>query len=642
MRLIYIICFIFLGCVGTLKAVKLSDLAAALDMSGQSGIELVSFKKRVYKLEKDKDFGDYDYKYDENDDYVYTDTNNEGWTVQSSASDHSKYTAYPVMGGSCVRSALPVKLEKASDAQEAWLVFKVYGPGTFSFYYKTSCDVSDTLYAIVDNEFMPFSATGYGDFVEDELVNEEITIDAGPATDGPYNGTYYHEVKFIFEKDLPKYFDGDYIPDGPIKPDKDEEGYKELLEEYKAELATFFNSVWLDCVQWTPEVLEFSLENNETMGIDSLLVIPETNAARLGYSVRFTTDGSTPNSRSELYDADGNGEGIEVTKTSTLKMAVFRGDILDRTTGNQGIHTLNLTIQASTPTLTVDSDASTASKVVLRATSGFAENQIVYTTDGSEPTATSAHYDASKGIEITRECIVKARCIRANVTMSETASFQVEALSAPVCALRNSSGKVEPYGVTTESRLTLAVEGSTENLYYGNSENAITNPYANGLTVAAGSRLYLRNQKQGNLSSAVVSVEAKAANSTVKLGAGNYALENGWNLVSFPVELTLASMNAILEWAPLEYDVDLRSYQRATAICPGGAYWIYNSGDGKTVTLKGYLTTTPASLVVGWNAIGIVTGQKSFDSKRVWGYSGGRYQILQGNPHLWKGYFVEK
>ena len=674
--------FLLVLCCGTWAAEdKVAKLAAALDMTGQKGVELLSFSKRVYTVVFDKDWGEYDYDYpvDWNgypvyDAPKYKETDSVGWSVQTKTENNTT----PLVGGSCLVSALPTKLEKASDAQDARLVFRVYGPGTFSFFYKTSCDPSDGISVYVDGGLYSFDASGYGtneeyDWVykvdsrtgeEKEVVNRaEIDIDGGVALTGPYVNTnkYWHEIVIVFTKDLPKTdWDGNYLPDGPEKPDKswyegDSEGYKEAMNEYEAEKALLKNMVWLDCVRWTPEELYFSLKKHEGVYYDQAIIDPETNALDKGYMLRYTLDGTTPTAKSLAYD--GSGE-LTLLEPCTVKMAVFFKDVLDsNNNGNTtevlqetsvGVLTQEVVIQASAPVLKVDKVASTATQVVLKpAEEIFEGNTLVYTTDGTEPTAQSTVGDPETGIVITSECTVTARCVREGILDSDTFAITVQKQQPPTYRLLDRNGMEEPNGVTTGNSLTLEVENPSGALKYGATADAITIPYTEPITVNAGASCYLRCVEEGSLPSEIVCVEVKKVDKNIVFGQGAYALEVGWNLVSFPMAMTQGSIQALVQRFTLfGFDAETRCYYRATTVKPGCGYWVYLGAaeDAPLIELSGSQKVDAAVVISGWNLLGLVNGQTSLGGKECWSYSNGAFTLLKSGqkPSLWKGYMVKK
>ncbi len=675
--------------VYSLNAVNVNDISNALDLTGQSGIELVSFSKRVYDWIYNSDWEEYDYKYDANDEPTYKDSSNTGWIVQSSDSDNRNYSTYPIKGSSCLRSGLPTERDKSSDAQEARLVFKVYGPGTFSFFYKTSCDDDDALEVYVDGEPTFFSESGYGEnseydwdySVDDqtgeelEVVNRaEIYVDGGLATSGPYEDTYYHEIMIVFKKDLPKAdWEGNYVPDGPEKPDEswyedDDEGYQEAMADYNAEMALFFNSVWIDWVQWTPLSITLDLADNKDPVrdadgnilydedenvlyknydkdgnfLDEATILLSTEASEMGYPVRFTVDGSEPTNSSPEFNFEEETY-LTLLKSCTLKAAVFVGDAIETTVG---VVSKEVSIKATAPSLELDSEHSTDTALVFKATNQYAANIIVYTTNGTDPTENSTVYDAETGIVIENSCTIKVRCVREGILASEIVSKTVEKLPVPNYRLLNADGEEEPNGVTTGSELKLEADNSSGTLKYGTSETDVTEDFPDdGLQIGIGKTYYLRNVEEGKLSSGIVRVQVKKVDTTIVFGEGDYLLEPGWNLVSFPIALTNASLQALLKnWNLLGYNVERQCYQRVTMIKPGYGYWVFQRAAAGTVgvELNGCMDTKTVTGRTGWNLLGPVKEQDSFGSNEAWSFSNGAYSPLKSDetPSLWKGYMV--
>ncbi len=653
--------FFLLLCMGLGAAEdKLAKLAAALDLTGQTGVQLESFTKRVYNFSYDDDWEWYVYDCDDDDNPTYKDTNNSGWTVQ----EGNKYSTSPIKGDSCLRADLPTDPDKkSSNALEARLVFKVYGPGTFSFYYKTSCDSDsssdfycdgDGIYVYVDGEPYNVGApmTGYGENSEYDWAyqdnNAEVTVE----------GNGYHTVMIVFAKDLPKTdWDGKYVPDGPQKPvksdyDGDTESYNEDLAEYNALKALFFNTVWLDGVKWTTTPLSLEWRNDEKdiidvngNYIDVAYLIPSTNAFDMGsgYAVRYTLDGSNPTTNSPEFDEEDTF--LTVMQSCTAKAAIFVNGKMDTSVG---VVSKQVTIKAKTPVLAVDAAASTDTQIVLKPTEAvFASNTFVYTLDGTDPTADSTVGDPEMGIIVTDECTVKARCVREGITDSDVSSFTVRKLQSPIYRLLNQADQEEPNGVTTGDSLRLVVENPDPTLKYGSSADAITTPYTAPVTVNVGTSIYLRCAEEGCIPSEIVCVEVKKADMTVVWGQGDYALEVGWNLVSFPMALTRDSVQALVQRLRLfGFDAENRSYYHATNVEPGRAYLVFLASPEKApnIELKGSQNVSAAAVQSGWNLLGLVKGQTSFSGKECWSYANGVYTLLPNGqkPSLWKGYMVKK
>ena len=122
-------------------------------------------------------------------------------------------------------------------------------------------------------------------------------------------------------------------------------------------------------------------------------------------------------------------------------------------------------------------------------------------------------------------------------------------------------------------------------------------------------------------------------------------MELGWNLVSFPIDMTSTSSQALLKkWTFFGYNSDVRCYQHMTTIKPGCGYWVFRKTADETggVELNGCVATETATGGAGWNLLGLVKGQDSFGSNEVWSFSNGAFCPLKSDekPSQWKGYMV--
>ncbi|MBQ7177017.1 MAG: chitobiase/beta-hexosaminidase C-terminal domain-containing protein [Victivallales bacterium] len=660
-RFLCIVCLFIVSFGNVLFGVSKNDIIAALDLSGQPGITLESFCRRVYTTKKYHEDDSYWFDYvDDNDgNPKYSTSSSNCWVVQSSSGDNSKYSTYPIKGESCLRSDLPTGLSSDSDAQEARLVFKVIGPGIFTFFYKTCCEDGDGIQVYVDrdDDFFDanaeFETSGYAEPMEDWSYTDEG--ESENRAEVTVYGEVPHEIMFVFTKDMPECDadTGNYMADGPEKPVKDDyngdtEGYNEDLATYNS-IMKCFNRVWLDWVKWKP-LLSLEIEDFEGCSfdkegnyLDEACVLLTTNAVDYGYRVRYTVDGSDPTSSSPEYDY--GAPYLSFKQSCTLKAAIFADGKMDE---EVGVVSMDVSIVASAPTLELDAEKTTGSAVIYRAANTVADNLIVYTTDGSEPTVESAVYDAEKGIVITSECTLTARCVREGVIASSTVSLSVERLPMPTYRLLDADNEHEevPNGITTGNSLTLKADNSSGILKYGSFEDDISTDYTAPVTIGVGGTLYLRNVELGKLSSEIARVQVRKPDTTVSWGVGDYALEPGWNLVSFPLLLTNESQQKLLRnWKLLRYDSERQCYQCTTMVKPGCAYWLFQKNRGETdgIELSGCMATEAEKCVKGWNLMGPVNGQERLEGKEVWSYSNGTYVPLGSGekPSLWKGYMVK-
>ena len=237
------------------SADDITKLAKALDLP--STVTLVKQTMRTFKVTKEVEDGTVFIEMDEDD---FTETTTSKWAVQSgSAGNKGGVMTSPKQGASCVVSGFTMDKTTEADARCARLHFKVFGPGVFRFWYKTSCDDSDGIRVYVDGEeSMDFMLTGgYGEDIDWEQA--EIAVDGGLAETGPYADPYAdpyeHEVIIEFFKDAPQYqYDSyadkdvySYDPQKLTEPDKrdydgDTAWYNEDLADYKAALLWFRGS----------------------------------------------------------------------------------------------------------------------------------------------------------------------------------------------------------------------------------------------------------------------------------------------------------------------------------------------------------------------------------------------------------------
>ena len=132
--------------------------------------------------------------------------------------------------------------------------------------------------------------------------------------------------------------------------------------------------------------------------------------AEPGAEIRYTTDGTAPTATSTLYTAP-----FDVTTTTTLKAMAVKAHYANSAVAEQSITIAIPTV--ATPTLTPGTGTYADSVTVTMActTTGA---QIRYTTDGSEPTATSSLY--ATPVTLTANTTLKAKAFKENWTASES------------------------------------------------------------------------------------------------------------------------------------------------------------------------------------------------------------------------------
>lgn len=656
-----------------LHADSLKEIAAALDMDASY------FTAQGYIKYKYDKYGDLEY--DDNDKPVIAKQNSDSyWTVQSKTTNDTS----PYYGKSCIRSTLGSRTPSAStDGTCARLYLKFFGPGTFSFAYKTATD-SDTLNVYIDGEesMEATALCGYG--VDQEWDTIDVAIPGGTAPDG----TYYHVVIVEFLKSGPSYWDGKYDKvEGPEKPNKDDfdmhdpfdkETYEDLLAEYNS----FYNCIWLDHFQWTPDTptltFQSGIDFSHTTILDRYDVSFMTNVLDFGYFITYTTNGSTPTAQSQryfTYDSEGDlvENTINVDKTMTIRAKVFTS-ATSAYTPELALSAL-ITVKASNPEITTVKQPDGSLKVTMQTLyltpkvtidingnpcideeSGelVDKNQIYYTLDGSDPATKGKLYDPELGVTITEACIIKAIARRDGVLDSDLVEYGIGQTSQPRVTMVNDQGQTEPYNVYTNSKgmtvTATAISGAVlqVSLDNGKTYNDFNGTFylkaANGQSSATA---LIRAVANDLLPSKAVSVTAIAATESWAFGTDTNVeqaidIQPGWNLISFPCYLTLADITAILqEYTIFAYDSEARAYCQVSTIKPGVVYWLFTKTAEATSILKGAPASVKMPSAEKWECYA-PTESKSVPSNIVaWEYRNGKFSeatsFVKG-----RGYIIHK
>ena len=128
-----------------------------------------------------------------------------------------------------------------------------------------------------------------------------------------------------------------------------------------------------------------------------------------GAKIYYTTDGTEPTASSTEYTS-----AISVTAAVTLKVIALKNGMND-----SAVATASYTITVETPAFSVESGAVNSGKeVTISCTTEGAK--IYYTTDGTEPTASSTEYTAA--ISVTPPMTLKAIAVKSGMNDSAVAS----------------------------------------------------------------------------------------------------------------------------------------------------------------------------------------------------------------------------
>ncbi len=597
----------------------------------------------------------FNFETDEDDD---TETTTSKWTVQSgSAGNKGGVMTSPKQGASCVVSGFAMNKTNAADACSARLHFKVFGPGVFRFWYKTSCDDSDGIRVYVDGEeSMDFMQTGgYGEDIDWEQA--EIAVDGGLAETGPYADSYEHEVIIEFFKDEPQYqYDSyadkdvySYDPQDLTEPDKrdydgDTAWYNEDLADYKAALLWFRNCIWLDGVSWQPTPVELAfMQDSETAHLDGLSLEFSTNVLDYGYHIRYTLDGTEPKTTSPVFMlTDDETEAIELTTTTTVRAAVFTGTLTAPKALSPAV-TVEGTfrIQSSAPTLALAEAQPSLESLSLTVTAAHTKARIHYTLDGRTPTAGSPTLVSGGTLTVTDTTPVKAICVRPDTETSEVAQFVATRCATPVVYANDNSPRavyVLPDGGAGIQVQASPAEGETISYSLnGGSWQACAGPLT--LTLApenedSPASLSVRSCRAGSLPSEPIEMGVYREKSFV------LPLAQGWNLISVPCHLSDDSANALLEQM-FEMTSD-GSYARPTELREHGAYWLYVGADeAPRLTLTGASVTSAPEPGKGWTMQGLPSGA-SLSGEEVWQFRKGRWERAAETAVQGCGYVIHR
>ena len=211
-------------------------------------------------------------------------------------------------------------------------------------------------------------------------------------------------------------------------------------------------------------------EGDNTFYFNATVTMTADNEA----AIHYTTDGTAPTEASTLYTAP-----FQVTATTTVKAIAVKAYWQ-----TSDVTTLDVTITAPTVETPVFSPvAGTYADSVTFSLSCATENAVVrYTTDGSEPTETSAAY--STPITLTATTTVKAKAFKTDWQASETATAVYSIVYDPVLtvsgnALAFTSTQLSQTFTIGGAHLTDPITLTVDNTHFTVSPTTIANPNSN-------------------------------------------------------------------------------------------------------------------------------------------------------------------
>lgn len=681
------------------NAATIQAIAAALDLP--DGITLMAQKYVVFQLNEDDESDDpnVDFLYDEITGLpVPKSTSNDSkWVVQTK----EEYHTAPLEGGSCLRSNLGTNVKgtslKSYDARAARLVFKVTGPGSLNFSFKTSTDseyIPDSLNVYVDGELQTLTdiTEGYGNDEEygwgyaDASSTENrrratIEIPAGIVENNTYfnyvpiAGTYDHEIVFEFLKGPARYVENwtsgkyQYAPDGPVQPiqaDYDMDGngkldaeekvdYEADMQIHKEQLALFHNCIWLDHFVWEPTKpsLNFYETETSTPAWDFLKISFNTNVADFGYAILYTTDGSKPNATSTLYNETA---GITIDKDNTTVTANVFAKLEDGTyqlisEDLEISHTFS--IIASSPVVKRNDTLSSPTEIVLDVTQSYEPNSIHYTTDGTTPTANSPKLEQTT-IRFSAPCTFKAICARDGIQNSVVVSYEIQQTPQPLpVQLVDNAGNTILSNVYFSTNIyvkcTTTANATCRYSIDGADYVAYTKPFllkaSNNKTSATA---VIVAEEEDKLASIPYSITVYPAVASWTLSTSNGTnvtqMQVGWNLVAFPITLAPEYLAPLQEsYVFYSYDANAETYTQMETLAEGTAYFMFLPCAQANMNLEiwgaAITTANPLPSTQGWHAYGATQDTSLPEDTTAWTYQNGKFVNVQ-ELKKGKGYFI--
>ena len=264
-------------------------------------------------------------------------------------------------------------------------------------------------------------------------------------------------------------------------------------------------------VMETVETPEFSVASGAVNSGTEVTITCATEGAKIYY----TTDGSEPTASSTEYTA-----AISVTTAVTLKAIAVKSGMND-----SAVASVSYTIKGTvaTPAFSVASgEVDSGTTVTITCSTEGAK--IYYTTDGSEPTASSTEYTAA--ISVTAAVTLKAIAVKSGMNDSAVASASYT-IKGTVASPEFS---VESGAVNSGTTVTITCSTEGAKIYYttdGTEPTALSTEYTEAISVTAAVTLKAIAVKSGMNNSAVASASYTIKPDYSKYQVGDFVLKDG-------------------------------------------------------------------------------------------------------------------
>ena len=236
------------------------------------------------------------------------------------------------------------------------------------------------------------------------------------------------------------------------------------------------------------------------------------NCATSGNVIRYTTDGSVPNSSSAQYSS-----AIQVSSKTTIKAKAFKSGWMESDASEASY---NLKVASPTFNPAGGTYSSPQSVTVNCATSGAT---IRYTTDGSVPNSSSALY--SSAIQVNSDTTIKAIAFKSGWADADVAtssySIQLSVVATPFFSIAGGT-----YYLPQNVSIGCATSGAT--IRYttdGSTPTSSSTIYSSAISINGSTTLKAKAFKQGSQDSdtASASYNMKVYNPTFSPGGGSYS-----------------------------------------------------------------------------------------------------------------------